>query len=424
MPGIMRPAIFLFLFLIAAMATAANLRFDPPNPTSRTPITAHVVGNFSGCSPKAERHGPILGITLENCRLNAPPPAVDVTADLGVVPAGVYDVVVGYQGIAIAVGLSTLVVRDAAPPFEVTPNVGIGGDEITISGKDVLICAGGPSPLVCGGNAQFDGIAATVKGIVNGQLIVIAPTHQAGPVDITIQKGGDVLRATASFYYVPSDQPPDAAFYEPVLIPVAFSGPGAFGSQWRTDIALRNENDFSLLIAGETPFSRPGAHSTMTPDANRPNGILAYLPRQGSSNVHFGVLVRDLSRQAEVLGTEVPVVREKDFFDRPLELLNVPADPRFRVALRVYDLGTPGGIHIRIQPLSGDEMLVDTFVFPAGRNPAYAQISDFLAAYPRLAGKGPLRITVDAPIPGNPTLWAFASITNNETQHVTTISPQ
>jgi len=403
----MRPAIFLFFSLLAAIATGGILRFEPPNPTSRTPITVHLAGNFSTCTPTVTRnpYAPMISIDVGDCLHGSPPP-VDVPVDLGVLPAGIYDVGVG----AFLVGIAeeTLVVQDAVPSFQVTPNAGVAGDEITIAGKLV------------GTGATFGGAGATTVSSTAGTLVVRVPPHAPGPVDVD----SAALHAPGAFYYVPNDKAPNPAFYEPVLIPVAFSGPGAFGSQWRTDVTLRNENDFSLLIAGETPFRRPGAHSTMTPDANRPNGILAYIPRQGSSNAHLGVLVRDRSRQAQALGTEIPVVREKDFFDRPLELLNVPADPRFRAALRIYDRGTPAAIHFVIQPLAGDEKLVDDSVFPTGHDPAYAQISDLVAKYPRLAGRGPLRITIDPPVPGNPTLWGFVSVTNNDTQHVTTISPQ
>ncbi len=414
----MRPAFFLSLTFLAT-TFAANVRFDPPNPTSRTPVTAHVIGNFSTCSPTVMRNGAIISITLENCSLQSPPPRVDVPVDLGVVPAGVYDVVVGYTGILIGLGEGTLIVQDAPAPFLVTPNAGIPGDEITISGK------------LLGTGVTFGGVGATVVNATPDQIVVRPPQHDPGPVDVE----SGALRSTAAFYYLPSDKAPDPAFYEPMLFPVAFSGPGAFGSDWTTQIYLRNENEYPLPFLPLDVFnlgcrlfechSFPPAHGTTTSGAfNAPNGVVVFVPRQGAPKVHFGVLVRDLSRQAQSLGTGIPVVREKDFFDRPLELLNIPTDPRFRVALRVYDLGAPIGIHFTIQPLSSDETLVDTFVFPAGHDPSYAQISDLVAAYPQLAGKGPLRITVEAPVPGNPTLWAFVSVTNNETQQVTTISPQ
>jgi hypothetical protein len=153
-------------------------------------------------------------------------------------------------------------------------------------------------------------------------------------------------------------------------------------------------------------------------------GLISFIPRQAAPNVHFDILVRDLSQQSKAFGTEIPVVREKDFFDHTLELLNVPTDSLFRVTLRVYDLGTPASIKVDILPMDASDPVVSTFVFPVGRNPEYAQILDLLGSFPQLAGKGPLRISIEPPAPGAATLWAFASVTNNETQHVTTISPQ
>ena len=422
------------LFLLASVTSADTIRFDPPNPTSRTAVTAHLIGNFSPCTtPAVTRNGRIVSITLESCTLPLQPPVVDRPVDLGVLPAGVYDVVAGFSTILIGLADGTLVVQDAAPPFQVTPNFeAFAGNEITLSGHDLILCAGGSctTPVVKFGDVVALQISATAD-----RIVVHAPQHDPGPVDVTIDRGGSVLRATAAFYYVPNDKSPDPAFYEPVLFPVAFNGVGAFGTLWNTDIQLRNENDFAVstwpLSAFNLGCSMFGfecptlldPHSTRTTGANVPGGFVVSFPRQATPKIHFGLLVRDLSRQSEALGTEIPVVREKDLFGRTLELLNVPTDPRFRVTLRVYQLGTPAEIGLIIRPLDSEEPLVSTFVFPAG-TPAYVQVSDLVATYPQLAGKGPLRILLMPPVSGNPTLWGFASVTNNETQHVTTISPQ
>lgn len=417
----MRPAtLSLSFLLISTAASAANIRFDPPNPTSRTAVTAHIVGNYSTCLPSVQQNGRIISIVLQNCGINNPAPTVDVPVDLGVSPAGVYDVVVGLPTILVGLAEGTLVVQDASPPFQVFPNVGHAGDQVAISGKDVLICAGGPSPPVCGGNAKFGGVPATVTGINDGQLVVRAPPHDPGPVDVTIEHAGTV-RATAAFYYVPSAKALDPAFYEAVLFPVIFAGPGAFGSQWTTEVVLRNENDFPLALLPSSIFGRPAPRSTTKiSGCTIAAGDLEFVPRQAMPNVHFGVLVRDLSHQAEALGTEIPVIRDRDFFGHPLELLNVPTDPRFRVSLRAYDIGPGTGLEMEIRPLESDEVLVSTFVFPV----LGTLISDLVATYPQLAGKGPVRITLSPPIEGWPTLWGFVAVTNNATQHVTIISPQ
>jgi len=51
--------------------------------------------------------------------------------------------------------------------------------------------------------------------------------------------------------------------------------------------------------------------------------------------------------------------------------------------------------------------------------------NDLVTTFPALAGKGPLRVVI-APAFDTPEreVWGFVSVTNNETQHVTVISPQ
>jgi hypothetical protein len=160
---------------------------------------------------------------------------------------------------------------------------------------------------------------------------------------------------------------------------------------------------------------------------NFPNGYLLQIPRESAPRLSFELLAKDLSRQAEAFGTEIPVVREKDFFNRTFMLLDVPADARYRVGLRLYRLDGRTAAHIRIWPINSQEVpLVDTTVFlaPAGPDSTYsiAYDGDLMKTYPILAGKGPLRIEIDAGEAQHQT-WGFVSVTNNETQHVTVISP-
>src|SRR5205814_4986424 len=166
---------------------------------------------------------------------------------------------------------------------------------------------------------RFGDAVATVVSESPNSVTVIAPIHAPGVVDVTVY----AFRATASFYYVPNDKTPDPAFYEPVFFPVAFSGPGALGSQWTTQIHMRNENDYSVALLPMSAFNLGCVsdcdalvpkHSTRTTGINTPNGFFVYVPRQASPAIHFDTLIKDLSRQAEALGTEIPVVREKDFF--------------------------------------------------------------------------------------------------------------
>src|SRR5438105_3909947 len=58
-------------------------------------------------------------------------------------------------------------------------------------------------------------------------------------------------------------------------------------------------------------------------------------------SISLSLRVQDVSREARTWGTTVPVVRERDAFTGRLQLLDVPVDDRFRVALRVYDFDEP-----------------------------------------------------------------------------------
>ncbi|HEX7421810.1 MAG TPA: IPT/TIG domain-containing protein, partial [Thermoanaerobaculia bacterium] len=334
---------------------------------------------------------------------------------------------------------ANLAVADANAPFTISPNVAwtTGGD-VTITGLTLPACSVGTcaAPLVTfgGSEAQIEEFGPPDK------LVVYAEAHDAGTVDVVVRYGGQTYTATAAFnYFVPTSFVPtgvtDPAFFEPVLFPVIITGPGAFGSNWTTEVTMRNENDYPLPVTsvfdqGCFPpcDARPTAHSTaIVRSANAPNGLLLNIPRQSSPKLFFGTLIRDLSRQSEALGTEIPVVREDDFFDRPFTLLNVPTDSRYRVAMRLYRIDGGVTLHYRIRPLSTDETLVDAFAFLApesqGSTLTFAFIGDLLTTYPQLAGKGPLRIDIDG-TPAQRASWAFVSVTNNTTQNVTVISPQ
>lgn len=47
-----------------------------------------------------------------------------------------------------------------------------------------------------------------------------------------------------------------------------------------------------------------------------------------------------------------------------------------------------------------------------------------MTTHPEIAGKGPLRVSISPLAPSiHARFWSFISVTNNDTQHVTVISP-
>jgi hypothetical protein len=144
---------------------------------------------------------------------------------------------------------------------------------------------------------------------------------------------------------------------------------------------------------------------------------------------------------------EIPVVRESDFRVKPLSLLDIPTDSSFRVALRIYGLdgfGQFGSAEhhflIRAFDLGTNALLAERAVTaevvepiatpprPVTR-PAMFQMFDVRGAMPEVAAAQRIRIEV-IPISVLPVVpapvslfWAFASITDNETQTVTLVTP-
>jgi hypothetical protein len=238
----------------------------------------------------------------------------------------------------------------------------------------------------------------------------------------------------------PTLQPP----YERVLIPLFVSGslPGAFGSLWTTQLTVRNESDDSVVVTnlpiglcGLCPPSEPRSTFSLPLFVHNPNaGTFLYIGSPGAGKVTFTLRVQDVSRQAQTWGTAVPVVRERDVHSDTLQLLDIPTDRRFRTTLRVYDFDTPDNrsVRLRIYALNGNTPLVDTTLTLQGPRqdypsfpdrPASAMIGDLVTAFPQLVIAGRLRIVIDS-VTSGVRFWAFVSVTNDETQHVTVIAPE
>lgn len=153
--------------------------------------------------------------------------------------------------------------------------------------------------------------------------------------------------------------------------------------------------------------------------------------------------VQDISRQALTWGTSIPVVRERDLFTtRTLNLTDIVQNDRFRSLLRIYDFDPSGNgsspdreVLVRIYALGSsttgvnavpDRLLTERRETlrssPPGAffGPPMAQLP--LWSLPELNGFERVRLEITAVTPGL-RFWAFVSITNNESQHVTAIAP-
>lgn len=137
-------------------------------------------------------------------------------------------------------------------------------------------------------------------------------------------------------------------------------------------------------------------------------GKFIWVLKSEAPALKFNLRVQDLSRQSLTWGTEIPVVREAEFTSGALHLLSVPIHVRFCQTLRIYQaLNTgevPGEVRVQLFRMNGDGL------FPTEGPVLHEEVVT-------LSPEGPPYEYV----PGYSELGGF---TNNETQHVTTITPR
>lgn len=422
------------ILLLSRVVSAEDaIQIEPADPTSTTPVTL-IVMEVDSCPPPPVVTGSGFTITVA---LGVGPclsPAILIThrLELGILAAGEYQVVVTDGG--EPAGSASFDVLDANTSVIVRPSLGraVGGTVVDIL-TDVNYCP--DSPQTCTPPAiTFGGVAATNVTAVDGTHFQARVTaHAPGAVEVRVA-GGSVNRSSYAFRYYDPAAPPLPSLFERVLLPVVYNGPGAFGSAWMTEPTLKNGNAYAVepwRAIGDLT-SLPPAKALSFEPGSAPAGVFVILPRESAPMIHFNTLVRDLSREPSAWGAEVPVVRENDFRSTPLDLLNIPTDPRFRLTLRMYALGSvPALVQLTFYAMDGGGVLDQRFVnlvsaapcmgpFACGSDrPSYAAISDL---QPLLGSAGRIGIDVE-PLSGLP-VWAFVTITNNDTQHVTVISPQ
>ncbi|MGH9457088.1 MAG: hypothetical protein ACRD2J_05545 [Thermoanaerobaculia bacterium] len=291
----------------------------------------------------------------------------------------------------------------------------------------------------------------------DGCLAVLTPWSET--VSVTVAAGtyrieaiaeladGEPILLAARDLTVTNDVDPAPANFELFLAPVMYEGPGALGSEWTTQLSLYNDSDTAIDPWEWLLLCPPGepCPDTIPPRTSLVlgpqqlltwvNGYVFAIPRDRADDLHATLHARDLSRQSESWGTEIPVVREDDLPSK-IVLLNVPLDDRFRRMLRIYDLRGIDGVTVSMrwfradtgEEVASERVLLRT-VARCAIGPCW--LPDPAAASipiepPFPAGLEPgdrLRIEIE-PASADMKVWAFVSITNNESQQVTTITPQ
>jgi hypothetical protein len=222
-----------------------------------------------------------------------------------------------------------------------------------------------------------------------------------------------------------------------MLIPFPYVDvPGIDGAHWTSNTVLFVRSRIDLapdlcqgLFAGPhcaAPFGEPISFDNLTRWEKVDGGLLLSVRKIDEDQVDITSRIWDRSRETQTAGTGVPTVREHDFTFGTLQLLGIPLSAHDRYTLRVYDLEGRDGARVAIRLYADAETTPRATVErtlttpkPLSFYPAYLQLDP--ASLATLAGAGTMRIEVQ-PLDEGVRIWAFVTVTNNDTHHVTTFS--
>ena len=319
-----------------------------------------------------------------------------------------------------------------------------GGTIVHILGTDLIGLPLACPALSCSNYVQFGGTLSKITINSPGEIVVQTLAHTTGTVDVVVNVAGKAtVTLPLSFRY----DSPDATSYERVLVPIVIHHvPGAFGSIWESETSFSNSADADVTIFGPcappqalygcTQIAVPKSRTflvALRQQVSGAPGVFLFIPRNRIDDIDVKLRVQDVSRQALTWGTDIRVVRDTDFRSF-IRLHNIPTDVRFRSTLRVYNYDpTAYPIRVRIFDEDSSALLVEDLPlvsFPGGAStdvfpvaPSFVQINSLTDAYPQIGGHDRVRVEVESAFDPAKPIWAFASITNNETQHVTVVTP-
>jgi hypothetical protein len=239
------------------------------------------------------------------------------------------------------------------------------------------------------------------------------------------------------------------ADFERILVPL-LTPPvqGAFGSEFRTALSVHSSSEGAQIeIKGLSPICilsacptvdsivlDPGQDVTDIELSGTP-GRFIFVRAEDRKQLGINLRAYDVSREASNFGTEIPLASADDFSSDSIRLAGVPMTPAFRKTLRVYSayetevVVSFEGREIIGSPVIGPPPSVVLRLRRQGTSmfeTAYAVLSQFPHyPYPLTIVVRPIPPCAICPQPhfAEP-IWAFLSVTNNNTQHITTITPQ
>jgi len=388
----------LLFCLLATTLSAAELKIDPIAPDDRDSIRFTAIADGCGTiDPEARVEGStiIVDAHFVPAGLCTQVPASVFTVVAGPLHSGLYQLET--RG-TLHPAQQLLVVRPTLPRL-IPSAVPIGGGTVTI--EDAIHA---PFPSV----VSVDGVRATIT-----DTSIEVPPHAPGTVDVAVTAGGLTRIIRAGLTYFDPNAPADPQIFEPLLFPIAFNGPGAFGTQWRTanDIIYTNgvwQRD-PVCPCPTDGDGRAGIARTS------PAGVIVYAIRGGAHPAGTSY-IRDLTRNPGGIPTQVPLAHESDFKER-WTIYDVPVDPKkYRTTLRVWSLDRP----LKMTVFYGGFLFGGSFeVQTSADEPHFAQV-DLTAA---LKNAPVTTFNFGATAGTFERSWAMVNVTNNETQEVTILTP-
>lgn len=414
-----------------SFAEQAPVWIEPAAPTSVTPITAFVSLSCYAGEPSVSIAGSVITMLapLESC--GSPPLPVQYSVRLpSLLAPGEYRLDVAYPGPGEIAGSTTFIVRDGASPFVIHPFAisTLANDRKVRLSRVSEVCATGCT-------IRVGGVVIEQKSFTDGDAISFeAPPHAAGLVDVSVQEGDVIRHSAAGLYYFDPGKPPDPSVFERILFPVLFTASGVGGSQWVSEAVISNPRKwfvwnynsiFPYVCVGYPCGERLDPESIQRFSGHGyPNGAVLLVPREEAGDLSFSLRARDVSRDTEGLGTQIPVVREAGMFRDTITLLNVPLDSRYRVKLRVYtfDAGRSGAgqalAHVGIEPVAGEPRFATVRM-----NATNQGLSSYYGEFDFPAGASGELVDLYVNLEPGYLGWALATVTNNRTQQVTIVAP-
>lgn len=455
----MKPTLLIVASMLAAATLGAQtttITTDPEVPSAGGALTIRVNSDW-GCPPASSRleiQGRRIDIIATQGEMPCPPAIWNWEIALEAPPleAGIW------QMRALAeyptdertlLAGRELRVHPSGGEFSIHPRTvpERGGMLVRIAREGIGSCPSSGScqdPVV-----RVNATEATLAVIDRDSIDFVVPPQEPGAADVRItgRDGATTWTLEEALYYFDRDVTPDASIFERILVPVMFAGEGAFGSQWTTELRIFNSSRFAIdpqnvfNIPCQGPYGCPPqipAGEVMRLGVQElfqwNHGYVLAIPQEVVPEIDLGLHIRDLSRQDEGWGTEIPLIPASRMSDE-VTLLDVPLDRRYRRTLRIFGIDGIDGAEVNLTwhfdngHQESEKVVLRTLgrcaIGPCWLPEPSGAVLSFDPELPAgLADDERIRVEVRSTRPFGAKIWAFVSLTNNETQQVTTVTPQ